>query len=69
MCGGAQGSLIGAGYFTAAMSWGLTPKMRQYLLLGVAVVWAANSYWVGILAEREQQAQEDAKKRGQTDML
>ena len=32
--------------------------MRQYMLLGTACVWAANCWWLGILAERHQQAQE-----------
>ena len=56
------GSLIGAGYFTAAIKWGMTPKMRQYLLLAVAVVWAGNSWWLGVLAERHQKEQEEEKK-------
>ena len=62
------GSLVGAAYFTAAMGWGLTPAMRQYLLLGVAAAWAANSYWVGLLAEREQAAREAGANR-QTELL
>ena len=96
------GSLVGAAYFTAAMGWGLTPKMRQYaigaphphqpmaphhatlwhpatlrhpaltpyglpcdgryLLFGVALIWAGNSWWLGILAERQQKEQESAKE-------
>ena len=54
------GSLIGAGYFTWAMNAGVTPKFRQFLLLGVTFVWMGNSFWLGILAEREQKAQEEA---------
>jgi len=66
------GSLIGAGYFTWAMNAGVTPKFRQYLLLAVTVVWMGNSYWVGILAERQQQAQEQearAAAAGKAEML
>ena len=56
------GSLIGAGYFTAAINGGLTPKMRQYMLFVVACVWAGNSFWLGILAERHQREQESKQK-------
>ena len=56
------GSLVGTAYFTAAMGWGLTPKMRQYLLFAVSLVWAGNSWWLGILAERQQKEQESAKE-------
>ena len=57
------GSLIGAAYFTFAMRSGLTPRARQYLLLSVSVVWAANSFWLGVLAERAQHAQEAEEAR------
>ena len=57
------GSLIGAAYFTAALGWGLTPKMRQYMLLCVTVVWAGNSFWLGILAERHQREMEEAESK------
>ena len=53
------GSLIGAGYFTWAMNAGLMPETRRYILLIVSVVWMANSWWVGILAERQQRAHEE----------
>ena len=53
-----SGSLVGAAYFTAAIGWGLTPRTRQYLLFAVALVWAANSFWLGVLAERNQREQE-----------
>jgi AAA family ATP:ADP antiporter len=53
------GSLVGAAYFTAAIQWGLTAKVRQYMLLAVSIGWAANCWWLGILAERHQQAQEE----------
>ena len=58
------GSLIGAAYFTWAMNAGLEPKQRQFLLLGVTAVWAVNSYWVGVLAERQQRAQEAEEAAG-----
>ena len=54
------GSLIGAAYFTAAMSAGISPKTRQFMLLTVAAIWAANSWWLGVLAERMQREQESA---------
>lgn len=54
------GSLVGAGYFTMAINYGLTPTMRQYMLLAVVVVWSGNCWWLGLLAERHQQAQEVA---------
>jgi hypothetical protein len=50
---------VGAAYFTAAIQWGLTAKVRQYMLLAVSIGWAANCWWLGILAERHQQAQEE----------
>ena len=54
------GSLVGAGYFTLAINYGLTPRMRQYMLLVVALGWAANSWWLGVLAERQQKAHEQS---------
>ena len=85
-----MGSLVGAGYFTAAMNYGacarasstsrhaarsphtllvrargagLTPKARQIMLLTVTAVWGVNSWWVGVLAERHQRAQEEENAR------
>ena len=31
---------------------------RRYMLLVVSIVWAANSFWLGVLAERHQREQE-----------
>jgi len=56
-----MGSLVGAAYFTAAIGWGITPKLRQYLLFAVGIAWAANSYWLGVLAERHQREQEKSQ--------
>jgi len=63
------GSLIGAAYFTAAMKGGLSARARQYLLFGVTLVWAANSFWLGILAERHQREQEKQKDAEEKDMI
>jgi len=52
------GSLIGAGYFTAVMGFSLTPKARQCTLLVVTFAWLLNSWWLGVLAERQQREQE-----------
>lgn len=43
-----------------AMRLGLAPRLRQYMLLAITFVWAANSYYLGVLAERQQRAQEQA---------
>jgi AAA family ATP:ADP antiporter len=57
------GSLVCAAWFEAAIAWGLTSRVRQYSLLAVAALWVANSFWVGLLAEREQEAREGAKAK------
>ena len=58
------GSLLGAAYFTWAMRAGVSPHFRQYLLLAVTIVWMVNSWWVGILAERQQKEQEEEEQTG-----
>ena len=58
------GSLLGAAYFTAAIEGGLTSRHRQYLLVAVSLVWAANSVWLGLLAERHQRQVEGAQPHG-----
>lgn len=48
------GSLIGASYFAASMGWDISARLRRYFLLAVTVVWAFNSFYVGVYAERQQ---------------
>ena len=50
------GSLLGAWYFTSALRWGLSAEMRRYFLLAVTLCWGINSWYVGVLAHRVQQA-------------
>ena len=38
---------------TPLVNFGLSPTNRRYLLLGVTVLWAINSYVVGKIAEGE----------------
>jgi AAA family ATP:ADP antiporter len=46
------GSLIGAGYFTATLQWGMTATFRRLFLVAVSLLWAANSWRLGAIAER-----------------
>ena len=40
--------------------------MRQLMLLTVTILWGVNSWWVGVLAERHQRAQEEAAASAET---
>ena len=52
------GSLGGAAYFSACVTWGVSPQQRQAMLLGLTILWAAVSWRVGVIAESEQAAHE-----------
>ena len=48
------GSLLGASYFTASLAWGISAVARRYMLLVVTIGWLLNSWYVAVLAERQQ---------------
>ncbi|KAL3926869.1 MAG: hypothetical protein SGPRY_003096, partial [Prymnesium sp.] len=49
-----MGSLAGASYFAASMNWDLPASFRRTFLLVITFVWALNSFYVGVYAERQQ---------------
>eukprot|EP00966_Prymnesium_polylepis_P230510 5334094-Prymnesium_polylepis.1 len=57
------GSLVGASYFAASLKWGVSAEVRRYILIAVTLVWAANSYYVGVCAEAHQAERHEAYRK------
>lgn len=49
-----MGSLAGASYFAASLTWDFSASFRRIFLLAITCIWALNCFYVGVFAERQQ---------------